>query len=157
MTAKKWGERRSRSDAAALDMEEAEIARQRAERGTLTFRGVRAALAWYFEARERLQGPQGVHPRGETGLDGGTHVVRVDGGVGGDLDGVLVTISTIGAALERLRVRLPRAYEVLVARIRDGQTYRELEEATGLPHTSLSVEDGRGEAFLLGLLDGVVT
>lgn len=71
------------------------------------FRSVAAALRWYFEARERMAGPNPAAPMTDTAPDGSQVHVRVDGGRGGDIDGVLATMSTIGTALERIGTNVP--------------------------------------------------
>lgn len=147
----------SRGNEAADDMEQADEQLARRAQGSATFRSVRAALGWFFAAEMRFRGPQGVSPRGEVGPDGNTHIVSVDGGKGGDLDEALATQATIRMALGRLQEDYPRAFQVLVARIRDGQSFRELEKSSGVSLSILSLEDARGEAFLRGYLRGVVT
>jgi hypothetical protein len=128
---------------------EAQVAR-RAYEG-LTFASVERCLAWFFPMREKMQAPKGLHPRGEE-HHGELVFLDIDGGRGGDMDEVLATISTIGAVLEGLRRDFPRAWEVVVARVRDGKSFRDLEKVHGVSCSSLSAEDGKGQAYLLGRL-----
>lgn len=99
---------------------------RRRQPGSITFRSVGAALVWYFETSEKLKGANAMHPRTETAPGGAQVRVQVDGGRGGDLDGMMSTVASIGQALDRLAeaasVHFPRAGAVPLER------YRELVE-----------------------------
>lgn len=142
----------SRSPRAADDLSRAEETISRRTHSGLTFTSVHKTLGWYFEARERMQSAQSMHPRGEPGTGGEVVFLSVAGGKGGDIDEVLATISTVGAALRALHVDYPRAHAVLVAFHRDGQSLRDQARRHGMHHQSMSVEFGKGEAYLVGLL-----
>lgn len=143
----------SRSPTAALDLERAEraIKRRRPDDG-ITFRSVHAALGWYFEAKERMKGPKGRHPAGETARDGSTVVVRVDGGKGGDLDDVFATMLTIEMALARLKGRYPRGFAVLVETHLNGTSLRDLADQMKLNRQALARELDASERFMVGAL-----
>lgn len=61
----------SRTDEARHDFERAQATRnvQRADLG-IRFKSATAAVGWYFETRQRMSSPQGMHPRGTTLPDG---------------------------------------------------------------------------------------
>lgn len=134
---------------AGPDLERAEKARKRGRR---RFRSAKQAVAWYFEARERMQSPVGRHPRGETLPNGEQVIMRVDGGSGGDIDGVLATISTIGSAIESLRRHDSRWGFVLVASVRDGIKQGDLALKFKVSQPTVSGWIGRAEAFIAGIL-----
>lgn len=138
----------------ALELAEYKRLRRQASgpKRSQTFEGVKHALTWYFEARERMQGPKGLHPRGEAGPGGTTVIVDVDGGQGGDMDDVLATISTIGSALRFLQAEWPRRHDVLVRTHRDGHSTRKIAEAVKLSHVAVSNDLGLAEMFVSGVL-----
>lgn len=113
-------------------------------RGPLGFRSCAHALRWYWAARERMQSPRA--PR----LD--PDHVGMDGGAGGHLDDVLVTISAVGTGLRLLQAKDPRQAEILVMTHRYGMSLRKISERAGLSHQQVSAELGRGEAWLAGWL-----
>ena len=119
-----------------------------------SFRSSRAALRWYFEARDRMQSPVGLHPRGEVSRNGERVFLRVDGGKGGDLDGVLVTLSTIGTALRHLAMDYPQDHGLLVRAVRDGSSTRDLAKISGLSQATISRKIGQGESYVAGALAG---
>ena len=106
----------------------AELQLRRRQPGSITFRSVGAALVWYFETSEKLKGANAMHPRTETAPGGAQVRVQVDGGRGGDLDGMMATLASVDQALDRLAeaaaVHFPRAGAVPLER------YRELVELT---------------------------
>lgn len=137
-----------------------------AKKERLTFPSVRACLGWYFEARERMQSPKGMHLRTEAANEGRADtrvLLRVDGGSGGDLDEVLATLATVTMALEKVQKAeamglLPkRSYQVLVLSYRDGLTQADIAAALQFRQQQASVMLGRAEDCLLGgLVGGVV-
>jgi hypothetical protein len=141
----------SSSARAREDFRNAEAQTARRAYDGLTFASVERCLAWFFPMREKMQSPKGMHPRGEEHL-GELVILDIEGGRGGDMDEVLATLSTVGAALEQLRQDIPRAWEVVVARLRDGKTFRDLEKIHGVSCSSLSADEGKGQAYLLGQL-----
>ncbi|HYD02653.1 MAG TPA: hypothetical protein VEB22_15605 [Phycisphaerales bacterium] len=116
-------------------------------RGRLTWTKLAAALGWFFVARERLQAP-GTVALTEERLE----QMEIDGGAGGDLDGALVTASTIGEALRELELAYPVRYAFVVATHRDGVPLRKLADKFELSHKQVSIELGHGESFLVGWL-----
>ena len=117
----------------------------------LRFRSVRSALRWYFERTESLSSPQGMHPRGERAADGSMVMVRVQGGKGGDFDGVLATMTTIGAGMAKLKAHCQVWHQVVVLCERDGWNHRQIAEKFGWSMGKISAWRGQGEAFLAGL------
>jgi hypothetical protein len=89
-------------------------------------------LVWYFERSELLKGANAMHPRTEQAKDGSQVRVCVDGGRGGDFDGMLATLASIDQALDRLAEAAAALYprEGAVPRAR----YRELVELTYIGH-----------------------
>lgn len=83
---------------ADFERAEAEVARRRP--GSVTFRSTREAIARYYELRAVLAGPKGMHPQTWPAADGSRVRVSVDGGRGGDLDGVLAFVASVGAAIQ---------------------------------------------------------
>lgn len=146
---------RSLSPRAAEDLARADAARLRRLSSSLSFTSVRAALRWWAEARGRLQAPHNLYPRTEP-LPGTEERVRVDveGGRGGDLDDVLATATTIGAALDHLRQDYPQEYRVLVLVRLDGQSQAEVARRTGRGAATVSTDVGVAEGYLAGLLRG---
>lgn len=140
------------------NLERADRARRRRVEGGVTFRGVGQALTWFYEMRQKLVGPQGMHPRGELSADGEVVFVQVDGGRGGDMDDVMATVSTIGAIVRELALHHPVEHLVIELRFRDGKTQRELADLAGLGIGTASAVLGRAEFYVLaGLRDaGVV-
>lgn len=74
----------------------------RRQPGSVTFRSARQAVRWYCEKSRLMRGPTAMHPRTERDRTGAEVRVCVDGGRGGDLHEVLVTMATIEKALESL-------------------------------------------------------
>lgn len=140
------------SGRASADVARAEAALSRRQPGSLTFRSVRTALEWYFVRRDAMQSPQGMHPRGEAAPNGEVVIVSVDGGRGGDLAEVLVTVSEIGRALRQLQVDFPRPAAVLELVHLHGRTQAEVAREHGLAQATVSAELGRAEAYLAGAL-----
>ena len=128
----------------------AQTALNRREPGALTFRSVRHAVNWYYEARQRMASPVNMHPRGEINAAGDAVIVSVDGGRGGDLHEVLVTLEDIHRGLERLREDLPTCFEVLDGNAR-GVSMKKLGEDTGRAAATISAEIGRAEGYLLAV------
>lgn len=144
----------SRSPAAAVDLAIAEAMLERRRRASgRTFSSVNFALEWFWRMREAMQSPQGLHPRGEP-VAGTNQVVwvNVDGGKGGDLDEVLVTLSTIGAALEELRHHNPVGHGILLLSELEGKTLRAIAEKTGLSVGKCSYELGKAIDYLAAWL-----
>lgn len=141
---------KSNSGEAKADMEAADLRRERGP----GFKGVRSALEWYFEARERMQSPNNNSPKSETALDGSQAIVRVDGGKGGNIDDTLSTISTIGGALGALNKFDNQLHYIVVACHRDGKRLADLEEKMGIAISTISARLGKGESFLAGRLHG---
>lgn len=129
----------------------AQTALNRREPGSLSFRSVRAAVAWYYEAKGRMSGPQNMHPRGELAPSGDVVVLSVDGGRGGDLHEVMATLEDINRALERLRADLPECFDALDKNAR-GVTTKRLGEDSGRSPATISAEIGRAEGYLLAVL-----
>lgn len=145
----------SRSPRAADDVALADEARARQDNPGGAFRSVDHALRWYFEARERMQSPHALWPRTETHPDTGEEVrVQVDGGRGGDLDGVHATLATIHAVLEELRREEPQQFAVLVRHLRDGKSITAIGQEVGLATATVSGLHWRGHAYLRGRLRG---
>lgn len=139
-------------------LERAEHARRRRHEGGMTFRGVGQALGWFYEMREKLSGPQGMHPRGETSDTGEVVFLQVDGGRGGDFDDTLATVSTIGSLVRELAKHHPVEHRVVELRFRDGKSQADIANMAGLSQSTCSAVLGRAEFYLLaGLRDaGVV-
>ena len=112
------------------------------------------ALRWYFERRETLTSPKGMHPRSERAADGSQVCVIVDGGGGGDFDDVLATLCTLAQCLKRLHEDLPTAWFIVVNKHRDGMTLREAATQLKCSVSSASAHVGRGESYLAGMLRG---
>lgn len=143
--------RGSGSESAALALERAEATLQRRQRGGLTFRSARAAVTWYYEARERLQAAHNLHPRGEIHKGEVVHL-NVDGGTGGDLDEVLATLLTISTALGDLQRHLPYSARALELTLCDGLPQKESAKRLNCSQQQVSIEVGRAESFLAGAL-----
>lgn len=119
------------------------------------FRSVEHALDWYWHTRDRMQSPHGMWPRTETHPDTGEEVrVVVDGGRGGDLDGVHATLKTIHDVLEELRHDEPQQLAVLVRHLRDGKSITAVGQEVGLSTATVSGLHWRGHAYLRGRLRG---
>lgn len=132
--------------------------------GSCTFGSVRATLEWYYEARGKLQSPLSPMPSttplmvrdtvsGELHATG-QHVPRprVDGGSGSHLDEMLATLRDVSSALERCTEQHPRGCLALVLVVRDGRSQQRIAEDYDVRQQTISVEIGRAEAFLAGLL-----
>lgn len=145
----------STSTRARDDLERAERSTERRSQ-RFSWRDVPAAVRWFFEYREKMQAPMSPKVRVEEhwAPDGALVLVPVEaeGGRGGDLDGILVVVSTIGAALHKLRKALPGPYDMLVKTHRDGWTQRKLADQYEISVSSVSAELGKGESYLLALL-----
>jgi hypothetical protein len=142
----------SGSPEAGTDLARAERSLRLRREGGLTFKGARAALSWFFPARLRMQSANNLHPRGEIAPGGEVVFVEVDGGRGGDIDDVLVTISTIGAVLHELEVHHPVEHRMLVARYQDGKSQADIADLVGQSQSSVSAVLGRAEWYCLALL-----
>ena len=136
---------------AGADLDRADHARRRRLEGGLTFSSAEGALRWFYEAKERMQSPHNLHPRGEEAASGEVVFVSVDGGRGGDVDEVLTTISTIGRLLRRLAETHPQEHKVLELTHRDGKSLRDVE-SPGLSKSSVSQLLGRAEMWMHGAL-----
>ncbi len=132
--------------------------------GSVTFGSVRGALEWYYETACKLQSPLSPMPSttpvmvrdAVTGnlLATGQHVPRprVDGGTGSHLEEMLVTLRGISKALETCANQHPRGCAALVAVVRDGRSQQRIAEEHDIRQQTISVEIGKAEAFLAGLL-----
>lgn len=132
-----------------------------ARRGGKSFANVRAALAWYYETRERLQTANPRHPhtepapyRGELGESrSDTRVlVQVDGGKGGDMDDILATLLDIQRAIREAARAFPRGMDTLYLLITTTQTQGHIADQHKVSQASLSVEIGKVESHLKGAL-----
>jgi hypothetical protein len=146
---------KSSSPRAAKDLAQANLATER--RGQrYCWRNVASAVAWFWLYRERMQAPNNPWPRLESQLDADGSVIAVAqierGGPGGDMDGILAAVSTIGSALREFETAMPRAHDMVVKTHRDGWALRRLAEQYGAAPSTVSAELGRGEAYLLALL-----
>lgn len=145
------GSHSSTSVSAAEDLARADHATR--PRDKKTFRSVRDALGWYFETRERMQSPNGMHPRGEKTATGEVVVLDVDGGQGSSLEDILCTLSTIGTMLEQLKREqgMERAFPA-VCLWGMGTPYSTIAEKLGVSTSTASAEVGKGFSYLLGLM-----
>ena len=137
--------------------------RQTARSAGCTFASVRAAVSWWVEARERLSAPNSPHRHTEAApyarIGGRSRpdtrvLVQVEGGKGGDLDGVLATVATIGEAFRAADRDIGRGANALLRVVRDGLTYAKLGEEWNASPSTVSAEIGRAESYLLALLKG---
>lgn len=128
-------------------------AAQNAQRGGgIRFKSATAAVGWYFETRERLASPHGMHPRGEVLPDGSVARIEVDGGPGGDLDEVLATMATIGKALGHLQRSEPSEHFSVVHKVRDGWTGAQSAKVLQCDRKTAGAHLARGLRFLTGVL-----
>lgn len=142
---------------ASLKLANDQLIRRKA--GSVTFRSVDSALNWFFEMRTKLDGPQSMTPKTHTALDGSECTISVDGGRGGDMHEVFATMLTIDQGLVSLRTSMPRAFAILVMRLRDNTSWDDLEKLTGLGRATISKELGNAESYLMGRwkdVDGAV-
>lgn len=126
-----------------------------------TFPGVRKALSWYYEMRQRLQSPHGQAPHtepapyrpdlGEKRSDTRV-VVQVDGGKGGDIDLVYTTLFDIQRAINACRERVPQGMLALETILTSPVTQTALADRWKVPATTLSAAIGDAEKFLTGYL-----
>lgn len=132
-----------------------------ARREGKSFASVRAALGWYYEARQRLQAPNPRHPhtepapyRGELGESrSDTRVlIQVDGGKGGDMDDILATLLDIQRAVEEASRAHPRGMETLYLLVTTPRTQGQIADLYKVSQASLSVEIGKVESHLKGAL-----
>lgn len=126
--------------------------------GGRTFTSAHFALTWYFEARERMQSPQSVHPRGEQTATGETVLLDVDGGRGGDLHETMVTISSIGAILYDLQKADPHGHGFVILSERDGRSLRQIVDASGIGYSQVSTQLGRAMSGIAAIMrwEGIV-
>jgi hypothetical protein len=124
---------------------------------------VRKTLAWYFETRERMQAPNGMHPKTDcVSLATGERArIQVDGGKGGDLDGILADVATIGAAIETAKAEEPMGtaalLELVQARWVNGKptvTQQAIADRQKVPQRTLSYHVGKAEKILAQVLAG---
>ena len=125
------------------------------------FGSVAQALTWYWQTWERLHVPKTFLPATEVVPGtGGQHqvYVEVDGGRGGDLDGALATLASIGSVLTDLREEDPDAGDAVEYRYRAGASLAEMvtirvhNELSQWSRTNAATYVGRGEAYLAGSL-----
>ena len=110
------------------------------------FRSPRAAAEWYWEARERMSSPVGLHPRHERTISGEVVATpRVDGGRGSSMDDVLATVHTIGQALAQVGGRNVRGLDMFIRARRDGETQADIAKVYHLDQSSVSRELHRVE------------
>lgn len=144
----------SNGAAAARDLERAESALRRREKGDgLRFGNIRSAVGWYHEARERAQSPSGWSPRLEVSGRDLVHVA-VDGGRIADPHDERATLSTIGSALRDLAKEYPQASHFFQLSVRDGTPMRKMAETAGLSGSTVSAQIHMAEAYLRGHLRG---
>lgn len=145
----------SKDAAAARDLSRAESALQRRIKGDgLRFMGIRQAVGWYFEARERAQSASSWSPRMETAAGGKLVHVQVDGGRISDPHEERAVLSTIGTALHDLSLDYPQAAHFFQRSVRDGTPIRDLSKKAGLSGSTISAQIGKAEAYLRGRLKG---
>jgi DNA-directed RNA polymerase specialized sigma24 family protein len=145
----------SRGERARRDLERAEAAIARRTRSRYAWGSVRTALAWYARMRPAMSSPNSMHPRSSGRNARGQEVqVRVDGGVGGDLDEVLATLTTIGGLLAALERAMPEAHRAVELVHLEGRTQREAAKVVGVTQQTVSKRLGQGESFLLGAMLG---
>ena len=130
----------------------AEKARARQIDGGLTFRNVRHALQWHYEARDRVSSGAGVHPRGQRAANGQTVVISVDGGRSVERDEVLATLSTIHAAIDGAGKAHPEGMAWLARQIQ-GESQADIAKLAQKSQKTISVSIGRAEAYIRGALD----
>lgn len=125
------------------------------DRPELRFRSIRHALQWFYEARDRVAAPGGMHPRGQRARDGSTVVLDVQGGQPVDTDEVNAVLLTVNAAiLDTGRVH-DRGMQWLAGTI-VGESQAEIAKRCKIDQGTVSREIGRAESFLLGRLYGSV-
>lgn len=147
-----------RSPTADATYREAERRRVRVLSGArpeLRFRSIRHALQWFYEARDRVSAPGGMHPRGQYARDGSMVVIDVEGGMPVDTDEVNAVLLTVhGAIVDAGRVH-DRGMQWLACTI-GGESQSDIARRCKLDHKTVSHEIGRAESFLLGRLYGNV-
>lgn len=139
---------------------DAEETFERAERARMarvgegrTFRGVQAALAWYFETRTRVQAPKNLYPTTAQTYHGQTVAVEmVDGGRGSDIEDVLATLATIADALRDLGAYAPMQHRVVRMRHCDCLSQAEIARRMQASQATISAWLGAAEGFLAGAL-----
>jgi hypothetical protein len=134
------------------DFKRAERSRARQQDNGLTFRSVRHALQWHYEARDRVSSGAGVHPRGQRAANGQTVVISVDGGRSVERDEVLATLSTIHGAIEGAAKAHPEGMRWLARQIQ-GESQADIAKLAQKPQSSISVAIGKAEAYIRGALD----
>lgn len=150
------------TDPATLEIyHRAEAARLRRSAPGITFASLRACLLWYYEARDRLQVPTGMHPRTERvpsstrgrGYRGDEAVLlQVDGGPGGDLDEVFATARTVQQSLEQAGRHHPRGVQGLYETVALGRSQASVADEWKLSQQAVSQDIGRAMSFLTGAL-----
>jgi len=105
----------------------------------------KAAIAWYVEASARFQAPNPMHPRTDcvNRSTGERARIQVDGGKGGDLDGTLADLSTVGEVLADTRRHYPRAVAALVETLTSRVTQQAIADRHRISAQALSAEIGR--------------
>ncbi len=127
-----------------MDLERAEAALVQHGR----FPSVNAALEFYWKCSSTMSSPKGLHIHGESDGRGGRVLVDVDGGEGGDLDGHLAWIVTIGQVLARLGRSHPLRLRLLELTLREGRSYRSIERLVGLRRSAIGAEVHAARAWL---------
>ncbi len=142
----------STSPETAALVEAADRRRQRRTGTGLSWTSAPRALEWFYEAKERMSSPVGMHPRTSTAPGGAQVLIRVDGGKGGDLDEVMACIVSIGQTLAALHAWRPQAARAVELRHRDGLSLEKIGHELQVGPTAASKLLHEGESFCAGWL-----
>lgn len=144
--------KRSDSPETAALVADADRRRLRRTTDGLQWTSAPRALTWFYEARERMSSPVGMHPRTSAGPGGQQVHVRVQGGKGGDIDEVLASIVSIGQTLDALAAWQPQAARAVELRHRDGASMEKIGQDLQVGATAASKLLHEGESFAAGWL-----
>ena len=128
-----------------------------AKNAGLTFNGPDVALSWWVEAKDRMQSPKSPMPETyRTHTDGARSdervVVQVDGGRGGRIDEVFVTIVTIGKAVEMAHRESARGMDAWLRITTSRETQNLIAIEMRICQKSLSIEIGKSKAAFSAIL-----
>lgn len=144
--------KRSDSPETAALVADADRQRQRRTTEGLQWTSAPRALTWFYEAKERMSSPVGMHPRTSTAAGGQQVHVRVQGGKGGDIDEVLASVVSIGQTLAALATWNPQAAQAVELRHRDGASMEKIAQQLQVGATAASKLLHEGESFAAGWL-----